>query len=339
MGPENAYHTISIPTGTGVDITLGAKILAVNAIISGSISTSGGFDIHGTQSPCSSIVADLFLFIFPQLFSICTVGGVSANAQLGILYTNANSYGIQTPYSFNYQYNTPSFTNFNFEVTSASLSFEVSIQESIEFGISVVGAIDLLTVDYTIVEGTALQFSYGTITSSSLSVHINAPTTKASQTSITLDDASGPSLLVPGDSIIIRVEYEQLPIDEAIVLFYSLYNGINSYPIGKHQFNTSTTGCGVFEFDWIVPWDKTFENNDIWQAVVHSSALMDRKYFSFNEVNISVFTEIDSIFMQAPENGEVVTLDTGSLSVEYAVSWNHSLIRYFQPILGIYKTL
>lgn len=47
LGPEDAYHTVHIPTGTPIEITLGAKILAVNAIVSGSFSSTGGFEVSG----------------------------------------------------------------------------------------------------------------------------------------------------------------------------------------------------------------------------------------------------------------------------------------------------
>lgn len=279
-------------------------------------------------------------------FTSFSAGGAAGSAQAGILYTNANNNGIQLPHSSSFNYNPPSFKNYDFKVTSASLSFELSVQESIEFGLSIAGVIDLFTASYTLVQGTAQQFSYGALTSSHLSVQMNTPATSTSTTtsaSASLEDASAgatkvvPSVVVPGDAVSIRVEYEQLPINEPIVMFYSLYNGISRYSIGQQQFNTSATGSGVFEFDWIVPWDKTFENNDIWQAVVHSSAMMERKYFSLNEVNVSVFTEVDSIFIHAPADREVVLLDDHSHAAEYALSWNSSLVRYFDPILGTFK--
>ena len=133
---------------------------------------------------------------------------------------------------------------------------------------------------------------------------------------------------MPGDSMTIQFAYDGYPSQEAITLFYSFTKTSGEVmSIMMHHFNTSTTGTGVLEATYIVPWDEFLSEE--WpqktsQITVKTSTDMSKEYTT-SGFGVKIFTEVDGIFL-SPAHGEMVPVDT-----PYEVKWNSSLLKIFVP--------
>ncbi len=153
-----------------------------------------------------------------------------------------------------------------------------------------------------------------------------------------------PSVYVPGDIIPISITYAGVKPNDKFMVFFSLVHvspeGLpvsSPLSINNREFNASTMGEGEILLDWMLPWDASFASQDqssskdnIWKLVIHTSYAMREKNFVYSSRSfvIEMFTEQDTIFSR-PQQGEIV-----SLNEVYELSWNHSLLNYFEEEMG-----
>lgn len=133
---------------------------------------------------------------------------------------------------------------------------------------------------------------------------------------------------LPGDIISIRFEYSGFVPREEVYLFYAIRKSGIENPIMQRNITTSSTGAGVFDTTWTIPWDQSLagEGPDNTQIIVRGSNVLLDIYKSPTFETI-LFTETDGIFT-APSISEIVPTDT-----PYKLRWDAKLLAYFEPIL------
>lgn len=267
--------------------------------------------------------------------------GSSTTAQIGIQYIN--SQGWSFPASYTSTSKAPTYTFSAFKVTSFGLridltaSFAVGLKANIGITIGTAGLSAMFNFDLMPYIG------YGT---KGLNGATNFGVATANSKRRNLLRASGSSTgerYTVGDNIPSSVSYDGFNPNEPITAFYALKRhdatgsgSLNSrIPIFNQEFVTSSTGSGVFETSYMIPWMYDLiaqESVAQWVVEVHFSNVVDKKNESPTPFTISSKGG-DSVFTSGqPNDGSVIP---SGKSIK--LTWNPMMLRYFDnqgPSIG-----
>ena len=221
-------------------------------------------------------------------------------------------------------------TSYDYKSVAPSLSKSTLVVKSLNVGLELVATQNFLisysgiiSIGFDANIGGSVQYSFGSNSNALVSVRSSDVTSRALRT------ASNTSYLnfVPGDVSVIRFEYSDFNPLEETVLFYSIQKSDSqTRPIMQRNFTSSSTGSGIFEASWTVPWDFTFAGDgseDMQIIVKASNSIVDK--FESEMFATTLFTEHDGIFT-APHAHETVPAET-----PYTLRWASALLHYFRP--------
>lgn len=216
----------------------------------------------------------------------------------------------------------PSLSKSAFKAESLTVNLELLATQNFEVGYS--GAISF---GFDINMDGSVQYSYGSSSSALVTVRSGDDTARALTTqNHTSADATYLNLL-PGDVTVIRFEYSDFNPLEETLLFYSVQKSNNEvHPIMQRNFTSSSTGSGIFEAHWSMPWDFVFagEGLDNMNVIVTASnSILDE--FKSEPFGTTLFTDQDGIF-SAPRAHESIPVET-----PYTLRWASALLHYFRP--------
>jgi len=132
----------------------------------------------------------------------------------------------------------------------------------------------------------------------------------------------------PGDLISIFVNYTNFVPSQDITFFYTLKSAVASYPIMMKRFNTSSSGQGVFQANWTVPWDAQFYKSGVtWELEVHGSHLVHLQVFGDVAVIFGdpLISDNDLVLIASPPEGALLWPNK-----LITVTWDTGLLHYFQ---------
>ena len=240
----------------------------------------------------------------------------SAYGSQGLVYSS--KLGLSAPTFFSYKSVAPSLSKSTLEVESLNVGLEIVATQNFRIGYST-----YLSIDFDANIGGSIEYSFGSNSNALVSVRSGDDTSRALRTAL------GTSYLnfIPGDLTLIRFEYSDFNPLEETVLFYSIQKSDSqTRPIMQRNFTSSSTGSGIFEASWTVPWDFTFAGNgsDDMQIIVKASnSIVDK--FESEPFATTLFTEHDGIFT-APHAHEIIPVET-----PYTLRWASALLHYFRP--------
>lgn len=252
--------------------------------------------------------------------SITFTAGAGLSASMGMMYTHNN--GLQFPSTFNEFYNPPTLTNNGFEITSATVSLALAGTENMQLNYGD----GTVTANFAATIAPTATLEWGSaISSAPLSVsHKLHQKSSAHNTAPTTDASAG---YAPGDTISIDFNYADLPVvDEEIVLFYSLTDGIQKFSIMHRTFTLSSTGKGTFSAKWSLPWCQKFKTSKTWRIIVHTSLHMAHPIYDSEKFQVQMFTDTDSIF----SNKMPATVQLKPNGYSFHAKWQQDLLSYFK---------
>jgi hypothetical protein len=248
----------------------------------------------------------------------------SAYGAQGLLYSSSD--GLSFPSVYRSQSISPSLSTSTISASSLNLGLELMAAQNFAVGYS-----SYLSIEFDANIAGSIEYSYGPSSFASVSVLSgNADADRTSRTLRTQNDAAANASylnFVPGDVTVIKFEYSDFNPLESTILFYSIQKSDgNTHPIMQRNFTSSSTGSGIFETSWTVPWDFALagEGRDNTQVVVKVSNSLFNSYKS-ESFATTLFTEEDGIF-SAPHAFEVIAVMT-----PYTLRWASTLLHYFRP--------
>ena len=270
--------------------------------------------------------------------------GASTNAQIGIQYVKSQGWGFPTSYTVTSR--SPAYSFSAFRVTSFGIridlvaSFAVGLRAQVGVAVGTAGLNALFNFDLTPYIG------YGT---SNLNGKTNFGVSTLSRRRRSLrvtkeEVVAAENKFVVGDSVPISVSYSGFNPSEPITAFYALKRHdvatartFSSYvPIFNQEFIVSSTGEGVFETSYMIPWlEDLFLHESVakWVVEVHFSNNIQKVNESPNPFTISS-TGGEGVFTSG-EPSEGSTIATGK---SIKLTWNPMMLRYFDnqsPSIGL----
>ena len=206
---------------------------------------------------------------------------------------------------------------------SESLTVNLELLATQNFEVSYLG----ITFGFDVNMDGTVQYQYGSSSSAVVTVRSGDDTARALRTQNHTSAGASYLNLFPGDVTVIRFEYSDFNPLEETVLFYSFQKSNNEmHPIMLKNFTSSSTGSGIFEASWSVPWDFVFageglDNMNI--IVTASNSILDE--FRSESFGTTLFTDRDGIF-SAPRAHESIPVET-----PYTLRWASALLHYFRP--------
>jgi hypothetical protein len=239
--------TLIAPAAKFMTSTLGVvplsyKFGGINAVISGSGSARGSLRFGTAQS---------------------------AYGSQGLVYSS--KLGLSAPTFFSYKSVAPSLSKSTLKVESLNVGLEIVATQNFHIGYS-----NFISIEFDANIAGSVEYSFGSSSNALVTVRSGDDTSRALRT------ASGASYLnfVPGDVTVIRFEYSDFNPLEETVLFYSIQKSdSHTRPIMQRNFTSSSTGSGIFEASWTVPWDFTFAGDgseDMQIIVKASNSIVDK---------------------------------------------------------------
>ena len=306
-------------------LQLGFQIAGLTATLSGSASATG---------------------------SLSFSAGAGFSASMGVMYANSR---LSFPNNFNQYYNPPTLTNNNFQVNAASVSLSLGATENLQLNyLSTAKATFAVTVSPTV----ALAWGSGVVGAIASVAHA---LDKPAQGRIRSNPDSTVNYYAPGDTIRITYDYVNCPFTNSTMdLFYSLTDGILTWPFMHRTFTTSMSGNGSFTAKWMLPWNLRFVQSERWKVKVHTSIAMNSfvegknsflfhpkatwfslifyfyfyfyfliiiyKFSKAESFRVKVYTPDDTIFTSTLPPVINVPED----GVSFKVQWNTDLLHYYK---------
>ena len=187
-----------------------------------------------------------------------------------------------------------------------------------------------VAVDFTITSPVTSEYTFSDKSSAAITQSLQTSSSSSDNTDeflVTIEDDK--TVFYPGENISITVTYSGLPPNEKTFLYYSFQsdNG-QEFEVLQKKFVTNAVGYGSFTTNLVLAWNSWYANDNNTGSqqvtlVIHASTHILKSIIG-PTISVAMFTEMDSIFTNAPINGSVVTTDT-----PLALEWNPKLLQYF----------
>lgn len=241
-------------------------------------------------------------------------GGFTASASVGLMYAQG---GISIPASYSLSGSYPSVIYENFVcgniVVTANLNAKINLKWS--YG-------NILNLFTDINLGGSTSYALGSV-GQILSVSAVNPSRRK------LYAIQESQSFTAGSDVLISVLYEGYIPNANTTMIYSLVNSDSSemQVVMTKDFTVSSTGAGVFDAHWVVPWDTHLESNCTWIISVQGSNNLDNPpSVSTEGIQMELYDDYDSIF-ESPTDMEIVQVET-----PYILRWKKGLLRRYTVV-------
>ena len=242
-------------------------------------------------------------------------GGFAATASVGVMYAK-DRISIPTSYSLSGTYPEATYDNFICSniVATVNLNAKINIKWSYGWILSLLGDINL---------GGSTSYALGSV-GQIMSVSVANPIARRKLYAIedTLSFAAG-------NDVFISVFYQDYIPNKKTTLIYTLVNSDSNetHQVMTKDFTVSSTGTGVFEANWIVPWDTHLESNSTWTISVQGSNNLNvPPSVATESIQMEIYDDYASIF-ESPADMEIVQVDT-----PYTLRWNKDLLKRYAVV-------